>query len=151
MPIVAPPDKVRAVEVDALRPVTVERVSDSELIPDVEFILMVEPEALIEVPPEPEIVKAPARSLRLTTTLVVSRPMVGLWPVETVMPVPPTAPYKTLGAVMFSANKVVPETWVSASIYNLWVSEVAARTWPIKSLEVVIFSATSLLLRIWEK
>ncbi len=113
-PTVNPPLKVLAVLVVAPRPVTVARVSASEV--ELEEIVIVEPDAETEEDPEPLIVKMPARSLTLVTTAVVSRPIVGLWPAETVMPLAPTAPYKTLGAVMFSAKTVKPETWVSASI-----------------------------------
>lgn len=34
------------------------------------------------------------------------------------------------GAVMFSLKSVVPENSESASIYNLWLAELAASTWP---------------------
>ena len=107
-PTVKPPLKVLAVLVEAPRPVTDDRVSDSEV--ELEEMVIVEPEDVIEEEPEPLIVKVPVRSLTLVTTAVVSSPIVGLWPAETVMPPAPTAPYKTFGAVMFSAKTVKPET-----------------------------------------
>ena len=117
---VKPPVNVKAVAVVAPLPVTVAKVSDSDVNAElVELIFMVDPEAVMVVPPDPEMVKAPARVLTEVTTPVVSRLIVGVWPVETVMPVPASAPYSTLGAVISSANKVVPDTSVSASIYNL--------------------------------
>ena len=91
--LVSPPFNATAVVVVAPRPVTDERVSDSEVrAPLVELIVIVEPVDETVVPPEPAIVRAPGRVLTEVTTSVASRLIVGVWPVDTLIPVPPTAP-----------------------------------------------------------
>ena len=72
----------------APRPVTVERVSASAVKPAVEEMVIVEPEVLIVVPPDPLTSRSPVRSLTLVTISVSSRLIVGLWPPATVIPVP---------------------------------------------------------------
>jgi len=129
-----PPSRFTRVVVVAPRPVTVERVSASEVL--VEEIVIVDPEVETEVAPDPLIVRVPAWSLTLVTSSVSSTEIVGVWPPVTAIPVPPVMPYTTLGAVMGSKNVAVPEISVSASIYNLWFSEVAARTVPRDPFDV---------------
>jgi len=87
-----PPLRVSAVEVVAPRPVTVESVSASEVRPEVEEIVIVEPDVETDVPPEPFTVRSPVVLLRLETTVEVSIETVGLWPAVTVTPVPPVKP-----------------------------------------------------------
>ena len=90
VPIVAPPEKVEAVEVVAPRPVTDESVSDSEVIPPaVEEIVIVEPDCEIDVLPDPASVMPPAKLFTPVTKPVVLRLTVGVWPPVTEMPVPP--------------------------------------------------------------
>ena len=61
----------------APRPVTVERVSDSEVIAEDEMVIVV-PDAETLVEPEPAIVSAPGKVLREVTTSVESRLIVGV-------------------------------------------------------------------------
>src|SRR3989344_3565726 len=93
VPIVAPPERVTAVLVEAPRPVTVERVSDSEVsAPLVELIVIVDPDDEMLVPPVPAIVKAPGRVLTLVTMALVFKATTGFWPPVTEIPVPPVTP-----------------------------------------------------------
>lgn len=65
-------------------------ISPEEL--DDEEIVIVEPEVETDVPPEPEIVKAPEVLLIVVTIWVVSKETVGFWPVVTAIPVPAVIP-----------------------------------------------------------
>lgn len=92
VPTVAPPVKLTAVAVVAPRPVTVSRVSASDVIPeeeDVEEIVIVEPDLESVVLPEPCRVTVPVRSLTLETKFLLFKETVGFWPPLTVIPVPP--------------------------------------------------------------
>ena len=84
-----PPSKLTSVLVVAPRPVTVARVSASDVRPVVEETVIVEPEVLIVVPPDPLTSRSPAKSLTLVTISVSSRLTTGRWPPATLMPVPP--------------------------------------------------------------
>ena len=91
LPSVTAPFSVSAVLVVAPRPVTVDKVSASEVRGELVVVMvMVEPLVLMVVPPEPEMVKAPAKLLTEGTMAVVSTATVGFWPVLTVIPVPPS-------------------------------------------------------------
>ena len=57
-----------------------------------EEIVIVDPDVLIEVPPEAAIVIAPVVLFKDVTSSVVSRETVGFWPAVTAIPVPPVKP-----------------------------------------------------------
>ena len=93
VPTVKPPEKVLAVEVVAPRPVTVARVSASELRPLVadEVMVIVEPEVETEALPEPLMVRAP-EALLTVLTREEERLIVGFWVPVTLRPVPAVRP-----------------------------------------------------------
>ena len=75
--LVKPPFKATVVVVVAPRPVTVARVSASEVMA-LDVMVMVEPDCETEVAPEAAMVSDPARLLMAVTTVVVSREIVGV-------------------------------------------------------------------------
>ena len=91
--VMKPPSKVKAVPVVAPRPLTVAKVSASEVKPaDVETVIS-EPEVETVVPPEPLMVISPVPVvLMLVTISVESREIDGFWPPVTATPVPPVTP-----------------------------------------------------------
>lgn len=87
-PNVTKPLRVSAVLVVAPLPVTVARVSDSEVKPE-PVIVIVEPDVLTVLVPEPFIVSSPVVSFRLLTSASSASETMGFWPPVTSIPSPP--------------------------------------------------------------